>query len=120
MSDFLNYTPFATFIYISCAYLLWFYSRMGRHKRLFITSTDIPIDSEINDQSYELSVTEGDQSAGTNYGEISVWDVGTRERIVYKPFKVWDLSSSSMSFRIMHEVVLIGAHGTRWINTWYN
>lgn len=40
-------------------------------------------------------------AAGTNYGEISVWDVGTRERIVYKPFKVWDLSSSSMSFRVM-------------------
>ncbi|KAL7616470.1 hypothetical protein Lser_V15G00454 [Lactuca serriola] len=75
------------------------YTEMGRHKRLFIISTNIPIDSEINDQSYELSATEGDQSAGTNYGEISVWDVGTRERMVYKPFKVWDLSSSSMSFR---------------------
>ncbi|CAI9279668.1 unnamed protein product [Lactuca saligna] len=76
---------------------------MGRHKRLFITSNDIPIDSEINDQSYELSATGGDQSAGTNYGDISVWDVGIRERMVYKPFKVWDLSSCSMSFRTILE-----------------
>ncbi|CAI9296950.1 unnamed protein product [Lactuca saligna] len=39
---------------------------MGRRKRLCITSTDIPIDSEIHDQSSEFSATdiptEGDQS----------------------------------------------------------
>ncbi|CAH1454573.1 unnamed protein product [Lactuca virosa] len=49
-------------MYITCTYLLWFYSRMGRRKRLCITSIDIHIDSEINDQSFELSATEGDQS----------------------------------------------------------
>lgn len=39
---------------------------MGRRKRLCITSIDIPIDSEIHDQSSEFSETdiptEGDQS----------------------------------------------------------
>ncbi|XP_071737370.1 protein TOPLESS-RELATED PROTEIN 2-like isoform X2 [Rutidosis leptorrhynchoides] len=33
---------------------------------------------------------------GTNVGEISIWEVGFRERMVHKPFKVWDISALSM------------------------
>ncbi|KAG8649977.1 protein TOPLESS-RELATED PROTEIN 2 isoform X2 [Manihot esculenta] len=33
---------------------------------------------------------------GTNVGDISLWEVGSRERLAHKPFKVWDLSVASM------------------------
>ncbi|XP_074326432.1 protein TOPLESS-RELATED PROTEIN 2-like isoform X1 [Apium graveolens] len=33
---------------------------------------------------------------GTNVGDISIWEVGSRERLVHKTFKVWDLSACSM------------------------
>uniref|UniRef100_A0A7N0U966 CTLH domain-containing protein n=1 Tax=Kalanchoe fedtschenkoi TaxID=63787 RepID=A0A7N0U966_KALFE len=36
---------------------------------------------------------------GTNMGEISLWEVGTRERIAHKPFKVWDLATCSKTFQ---------------------
>ncbi|KAJ0802366.1 putative transcription factor WD40-like family [Helianthus annuus] len=36
---------------------------------------------------------------GTNIGEVSIWEVGSRERMVHKPFKVWDLSACSMPFQ---------------------
>ncbi|KAE8687093.1 Protein TOPLESS [Hibiscus syriacus] len=33
---------------------------------------------------------------GTNIGDIMVWEVGSGEKIAYKTFKVWDLSSCSV------------------------
>ncbi|RVW41730.1 Protein TPR2 [Vitis vinifera] len=33
---------------------------------------------------------------GTNVGDISLWEVGSRERLAHKPFKVWDISACSM------------------------
>ncbi|KAL0927511.1 hypothetical protein M5K25_001686 [Dendrobium thyrsiflorum] len=33
---------------------------------------------------------------GTNVGEISIWEVGSRERIAHKAFKIWDISACSM------------------------
>lgn len=33
---------------------------------------------------------------GTNVGDISLWEVGSRERLVHKPFKVWDIQAVSM------------------------
>ncbi|KAL5767492.1 hypothetical protein ACOSP7_014099 [Xanthoceras sorbifolium] len=33
---------------------------------------------------------------GTNVGDISLWEVGSRERMANKPFKVWDISAASM------------------------
>ncbi|KAJ4959361.1 hypothetical protein NE237_026472 [Protea cynaroides] len=33
---------------------------------------------------------------GTNVGDIGLWEVGSRERIVLKNFKVWDLGACSM------------------------
>ncbi|KAK1570484.1 hypothetical protein Q3G72_002623 [Acer saccharum] len=36
---------------------------------------------------------------GTNVGEISLWEVGSRERMAHKPFKVWDISIASMQLQ---------------------
>ncbi|GMH17690.1 hypothetical protein Nepgr_019531 [Nepenthes gracilis] len=33
---------------------------------------------------------------GTNVGEIALWDVGSRERLLSRNFKVWDLGACSM------------------------
>ncbi|XP_022745294.1 protein TPR2-like isoform X2 [Durio zibethinus] len=33
---------------------------------------------------------------GTKVGDISLWEVGSRERLAHKPFKVWDISAVSM------------------------
>ncbi|KAK1576694.1 hypothetical protein Q3G72_015823 [Acer saccharum] len=33
---------------------------------------------------------------GTNVGDIGLWEVGSRERLVLKSFKVWDLSACTM------------------------
>ncbi|MQM06666.1 hypothetical protein Taro_039491 [Colocasia esculenta] len=33
---------------------------------------------------------------GTNIGDIAIWEVGSRERIAHKAFKVWDISTCSM------------------------
>ncbi|KAL5724564.1 Protein TOPLESS-RELATED PROTEIN 2 [Ranunculus cassubicifolius] len=32
---------------------------------------------------------------GTNIGDIAIWEIGTRERLAYKPFKVWDVPACS-------------------------
>lgn len=36
---------------------------------------------------------------GTNVGDISLWEVGSRERLAHKPFKVWDISSCTMGLQ---------------------
>ncbi|KAL6955721.1 Protein TOPLESS-RELATED PROTEIN 2 [Sarracenia purpurea var. burkii] len=36
---------------------------------------------------------------GTNVGDISIWEVGSRERLAHKPFKVWDISACSMPWQ---------------------
>uniref|UniRef100_A0A164W506 TOPLESS zinc finger domain-containing protein n=1 Tax=Daucus carota subsp. sativus TaxID=79200 RepID=A0A164W506_DAUCS len=33
---------------------------------------------------------------GTNIGDIAVWEVGSRDRLAFKNFKVWDLGSCSV------------------------
>ncbi|KAK9993970.1 hypothetical protein SO802_023673 [Lithocarpus litseifolius] len=33
---------------------------------------------------------------GTNVGDIGLWEIGSRERLVHKSFKVWDISTASM------------------------
>eukprot|EP01018_Ginkgo_biloba_P028595 Gb_04053 [translate_table: standard] len=32
---------------------------------------------------------------GTNLGEIGIWEVGSREKLAHRPFKVWDISACS-------------------------
>ncbi|CAN4128062.1 unnamed protein product [Withania somnifera] len=36
---------------------------------------------------------------GTNVGDISIWEVGSRERLAHKTFNVWDISACSMPFQ---------------------
>ncbi|XP_017699765.2 protein TOPLESS-RELATED PROTEIN 2-like isoform X2 [Phoenix dactylifera] len=36
---------------------------------------------------------------GTNVGDIAIWEVGSRERIGHKTFKVWDVKSCSMALQ---------------------
>ncbi|CAL0330486.1 unnamed protein product [Lupinus luteus] len=36
---------------------------------------------------------------GTNTGEIMVWDIGSRDRIAHKKFKVWELGACSMALQ---------------------
>ncbi|WOL18286.1 protein TPR2-like [Canna indica] len=38
---------------------------------------------------------------GTNIGDISIWEVGSRERIAHKNFKVWDIGSCSLPLQAM-------------------
>ncbi|KAE8686715.1 Topless-related protein 2 [Hibiscus syriacus] len=38
-------------------------------------------------------------TVGCSNGEISLWEVGTRERLVSKPFKIWDLAACSVTFQ---------------------
>ncbi|XP_028779523.1 topless-related protein 3 isoform X2 [Neltuma alba] len=36
---------------------------------------------------------------GSTNGEIALWELGLRERLVSKPFKIWDLSACSLPFQ---------------------
>ncbi|KAL7003124.1 Topless-related protein 3, partial [Sarracenia purpurea var. burkii] len=36
---------------------------------------------------------------GSVSGEITLWEVGMQEKLVTKPFKIWDMPNSSMSFQ---------------------
>lgn len=36
---------------------------------------------------------------GSNNGEITLWEVGIREKLVTKPFRIWDLQSCSLPFQ---------------------
>ncbi|XVF24780.1 hypothetical protein REPUB_Repub13aG0157100 [Reevesia pubescens] len=36
---------------------------------------------------------------GTNIGDITIWEVGSRERLVSRNFKVWDLGACSMTLQ---------------------
>jgi len=44
---------------------------------------------------------------GTNVGDIGLWDVGTRERLVQKTFKVWELGACSVSLQVMFLLYLL-------------
>ena len=39
-------------------------------------------------------------SAGTNIGEISLWEVSAREKLVSRNFQVWDIGASSMTLKV--------------------
>lgn len=43
-----------------------------------------------------------DNSVGTNVGDIGLWEIGSRERLVQKNFKVWDLSACTMPLQVPH------------------
>lgn len=37
---------------------------------------------------------------GTNVGDIGLWDVGTKDKLVVKNFKVWELGKCSMALQV--------------------
>lgn len=39
---------------------------------------------------------------GTNVGDIGIWEVGSRERIAHKTFKVWEISSCSLPLQVSY------------------
>ncbi|KAI4979823.1 hypothetical protein ZWY2020_016576 [Hordeum vulgare] len=40
---------------------------------------------------------------GTNVGDIGIWEVGSRERIAHKTFKVWDIGSCTLPLPSLFE-----------------
>lgn len=40
-------------------------------------------------------------AVGCSSGEISLWELGSREKMVSKPFKVWDVASCSLPFQVV-------------------
>lgn len=44
---------------------------------------------------------------GTNVGDISIWEVGSRERLVHKTFKVWDISTCSTPLQVKVSSALV-------------
>ncbi|KAG6782050.1 hypothetical protein POTOM_011437 [Populus tomentosa] len=44
---------------------------------------------------------------GTNVGEIGLWEVGSRERLVLRNFKVWDLNACSMPLQVFYFILFL-------------
>lgn len=40
-------------------------------------------------------------AVGCGDGETTLWDVGLRERLVSKPFKIWDTSNCSVALQVV-------------------
>ncbi|GFZ16618.1 transducin family protein [Actinidia rufa] len=63
---------------------------------------------------------------GTNVGDISIWEVGSRNRLAHKPFKVWDISACTMPLQttLVKDVTISvnrciwGPDGSILDNTW--
>jgi hypothetical protein len=41
-----------------------------------------------------------DYAVGTNVGDISIWEVGSRDRLASRTFKVWDITAVSMAMQV--------------------
>ena len=48
--------------------------------------------------------TEFDASVGTNVGDVGLWEVGSREKLVLKNFKVWNLGACSMPLQVCRDL----------------
>ncbi|KAH7513409.1 hypothetical protein FEM48_Zijuj12G0196900 [Ziziphus jujuba var. spinosa] len=46
-------------------------------------------------------------AVGCANGEMTLWDVGLRERLVSKPFKIWDMATCSGQFQFPYDIVRI-------------
>ncbi|CAD5173037.1 protein TOPLESS-RELATED PROTEIN 2-like isoform X1 [Musa acuminata AAA Group] len=44
---------------------------------------------------------------GTNVGDIGIWEVGSRERIAHKSFKVWDIGSCTLPLQALPQAALM-------------
>jgi WD40 repeat protein len=75
----------------------------GGHTQAFVAPDDLPktVARTLNQGSSAMSmdfhpVQQTLLLVGTNVGDIGLWEVGSRERLVLKNFKVWDLGACSM------------------------
>jgi len=41
-----------------------------------------------------------DCAVGTNVGDIGIWEVGSREKLAHRTFKVWDITAASMPMKV--------------------
>ncbi|MED6123342.1 RNA polymerase II associated Paf1 complex subunit Tpr1 [Stylosanthes scabra] len=76
------------------------------HSQAFAAPDDLPktVVRTLNQVSSPMSmdfhpVQQSLLLVGTNVGDIALWEVGSRERLVLRNFKVWDLSACSMPFQ---------------------
>jgi hypothetical protein len=40
------------------------------------------------------------ETVGSENGEISLWEARLRERLISKPFKIWNISNCSVKFQV--------------------
>lgn len=59
-------------------------------------TTCIPIKENYHSNLYSY------WAVGCHNGEISLWELGMREKLVVKPFKIWDISACSLAFQVFH------------------
>ncbi|KAJ7951940.1 Protein TOPLESS [Quillaja saponaria] len=76
------------------------------HSQAFNATDDLPktVTRTLNQGSSPMSmdfhpVQQTLLLVGTNMGDIGLWEVGSRERLVLRNFKVWDLSACSMTLQ---------------------
>ncbi|KAH9715454.1 protein TOPLESS [Citrus sinensis] len=79
------------------------HSHSHSHSQAFSTPEDLPktVTRTLNQGSSPMSmdfhpVQQTLLLVGTNVGDIGLWEVGSRERLVLRNFKVWDLGACSM------------------------
>lgn len=46
------------------------------------------------------SLQTGACAVGTNVGDIGIWEVGSREKLAQRTFKVWDITAASMPMQV--------------------
>lgn len=56
---------------------------------------------------------------GTNMGNVMVWDIGSRERIAHRSFKVWDLQVCSVALQVWISKCLFTACFLRHLVTFW-
>jgi len=45
-------------------------------------------------------------TVGSVNGEITLWELISRERLFSKPFKIWDMSACSLQFQVLSDILL--------------
>ncbi|KMT14269.1 hypothetical protein BVRB_4g076250 [Beta vulgaris subsp. vulgaris] len=51
---------------------------------------------------------------GSSNGEITLWEVGSREKLVSKPFKIWDMASCSLQFQAVFSKDAMSVNRVAW------
>ncbi|GKA76325.1 protein TOPLESS [Tanacetum coccineum] len=64
--------------------------------RAVLASQLIPNPDTLQMSSVSKSLNVCQVSVGTNVGDIGLWEVGSRDKLVLRNFKVWDISACSM------------------------